>query len=64
LIAHGLASELYDSTKVDGAPTAYNMEYLDLSIDAADLVPGQLQKAFQNIVTTLEYKKYPWRSSN
>ena len=31
LAAHGLAPKLYSTVKVDSAPTAYIMEYLDLS---------------------------------
>ena len=69
LAAHGLAPKLYSSAKVDGAPTAYIMEYLDpstwqalrqfLESDAGeDLVRSQLRKALENIITVLELKKY------
>ena len=69
LAAHGLAPKLYSSARVDGAPTAYIMEYLDpstwqalhryLESDAgADIVLSQLRKALENIITVLELKKY------
>ena len=64
LAAHGLASKLYSTVKVDGAPTAYIMEYLDLSAwktlhqflmsNAAALSHGPLEKALQNIVDWLK----------
>jgi len=69
LAAHGLAPKLYGSAKVDGAPTAYIMEYLDPSVwqclnqflgsDRVSLGSYiKLQKAIQNIITVLELKKY------
>ena len=68
LSAHGLAPKLYSTVKVDGAPTAYIMKYLDpsawktlhqfLMSNAAALSHGPLEKALQNIVDWLKDKKY------
>ena len=68
LAAHGLAPKLYSTVKVDGAPTAYIMEYLDpsawqtlhqfLMSNAAALGHGPLEKVLQNIVDRLKDKKY------
>jgi len=68
LAAHGLAPKLYGTAKVDGAPTAYVMEYLDPSAwqtlyqflvsNAAALGHGHLEKALQNIVAWLNDKEY------
>jgi len=68
LAAHGLAPKLYGTAKVDGAPTAYVMEYLDPSAwqtlhqflisNAAALGHGHLEKALQNIVARLNDKEY------
>ena len=68
LAAHGLAPKLYSTVEVDGAPTAYIMEYLDpsawqtlhqfLMSNAAALGHGPLEKALRNIVDRLKDKKY------
>ena len=60
LAAHGLAPKLYGTVKVEGAPTAYIMEYLDptawqtlhqfLISNAAALGHGPLEKALRNTV--------------
>ena len=68
LAAKGLAPKLYGYAKVDGAPTAYVMEYLDPSeweilhrfINASSTVLSctELWKALEDIVRALKSKNY------
>ena len=64
----GLAPKLYGYAEVEGAPTAYVMEYLDpcawetlhqfLKSDAAAMDRTQLQEALDGIIGKLELKNY------
>ena len=68
LAAKGLAPKLYGYAKVDGAPTAYVMEYLDPSewktlhrfMNASSTVLSctELRKALEDIVRVLKSKNY------
>jgi len=68
LAAKGLAPKLYGYAKVDGAPTAYVMEYLDRSewetlhrfMNASSIVlsRAELRKALEDIVSALKSKNY------
>ena len=68
LAAKGLAPKLYGYAKVDGAPTAYVMEYLDPSewetlhrfMNASSTVLSctELWKALEDIVRALKSKNY------
>ena len=63
-----LAPKLYGYAEVEGAPTAYVMEYLDpcawetlhqfLESDAAAVDRTQLQEALDSIIEKLEWKNY------
>ena len=68
LATKGLAPKLYGYAKVDGAPTAYVMEYLDpsewetlhrfMNASSAVLSRTELRKALEDIVRALESKNY------
>jgi len=67
---NGLAPKLYGYAEVQGAPTAYVMEYLDLSLwqtlyqlSKSKKKPrkptvSQLRGALQEIITVLDEKSY------
>ena len=68
LAAKGLAPKLYGYAKVDGAPTAYVMEYLDptewetlhrfMNASSTVLSRTELRKALEDIVSALKSKNY------
>ena len=68
LAAKGLAPKLYGYAKVDGAPTAYVMEYLDpsewetlhrsMNENSTVLFRTELRKALEDIVSALKSKNY------
>ena len=68
LAAKGLAPKLYGYAKVDGAPTAYIMEYLDpsewetlhmfMTKSSTVLSHTELRKALEGIVDALRSKNY------
>jgi len=68
LAAKGLAPKLYGYAKVDGAPTAYVMEYLDpsewetlhrfMNASSTVLSRTELRKALEDIVRALKSKNY------
>jgi len=68
LAAKGLAPKLYGYAKVDGAPTAYVMEYLDrsewetlhrfMNASSTVLSRAELRKALEDIVSALKSKNY------
>ena len=68
LAAKGLAPKLYGYAKVDGAPTAYVMEYLDpsewktlhrfMNASSTVLSRTELRKALEGIVRALKSKNY------
>jgi len=68
LAAKGLAPKLYGYTKVDGAPTAYVMEYLDpsewetlhrfMNASSTVLSRTELRKALEDIVRALKSNNY------
>jgi len=68
LAAKGLAPKLYGYAKVDGAPTAYVMEYLDpsewktlhrfMNPSSTVLSRTELRKALEDIVRALKSKNY------
>ena len=68
LAAKGLAPKLYGYAKVDGAPTAYVMEYLDpsewktlhrfMNASSTVLSRTELRKALEDIVRVLKSKNY------
>jgi len=67
-VAKGLAPKLYGYAKVNGVPTAYIMEYLDLSEwktlyifmtkSFTVLSHTELWKALERIVDALRFKNY------
>ena len=68
LAVKGLAPKLYGYAKVDGAPTAYVMEYLDpsewetlhrfMNASSTVLSRTELRKALEDIVRALKSKNY------